>query len=181
MLIADANTFLRIDQFMSIPGFRSGLWKVEHSPKHHSMEALHWEFHWFAPGALDLAHLPTPASSPDPDLPLGDWEEIENELVFSSGKISMFDKDMMLKYINHTGDERLVIDVCQDPFSDTMSYQGVLPGGFFGGSNILLEFLARFTDFTRNLIATAHDGKYRIHARRHEGQIVQLKVRQVTA
>ena len=94
-------------------------------------EIIHWQFRWLQPGPLDLDNLPTLESVPPADVePQTKWEAI-SQFNVDSGKMSVFDKDMMEQFIEHTGDERLVIDVCQDPFSDRMGYQGVLPGGFF--------------------------------------------------
>ena len=103
-------------------------------------DIIHWQFQWLQPGPLDLANLPTAEPGPQPDLePLTDWEDVSRFNV-DSGKMSVFDKDMMEGFIDHTGDERLVIDVCQDPFSSRMGYQGVLPGGFFSASCSMREY-----------------------------------------
>ena len=97
-------------------------------------EIIHWQFQWLQPGPLDLDNLPTSESVPPADVePQTKWEAI-SQFNVDSGKMSVFDKDMMEGFIDHTGDERLVIDVCQDPFSSRMGYQGVLPGGFFSAS-----------------------------------------------
>ena len=129
-MIADANTFRKIDQFLAVSGLRPGIWRVQWMNEQCG-EIVHWQFHWVSPGPLDLDALPTIYTYLDPRLhPLGDWEKI-NAFSVDSGKISVFDRDMLQRYIAHTGDERLVIDVCQDPFSARMGYQGVLPGGFF--------------------------------------------------
>ena len=127
-MVADANLFRSIDQFKSIPGLKPGIWKTTFVGE--DKDILHWQFHWVAPGPLDLDNLPTEETCPQPRLETGDWEHIDNFSV-DSGKLSVFDKDMLTEFIAHTGDERMVIDVCQDPFSERIGYQGVLPGGFF--------------------------------------------------
>lgn len=135
VLIANANTFLHISQFEQVSELKPGVWAARWLDKENECgDIIHWQFKWLQPGPLDLDNLPTSDPGPHPDLePLTKWENISRFNV-DSGKMGVFDKDMVEQFIEHTGDERLVIDVCQDPFSDRMGYQGVLPGGFFSTS-----------------------------------------------
>ena len=132
--MADASLFTRIDQFKSVEGLKPGTWKVV--PVRESNGSFSWEFHWVSPDPLNFDALPTEETCPQPVLdPLTDWEDIPySRFAVDSGKICVLDKDMVERYIAHVGDVRLVIEVCQDPFSKKMGYQGVLPGGFFSES-----------------------------------------------
>lgn len=132
-MIGDANLFFSIKQFKQITGVKPGIWKTEYMNEEDNDgdDIIHWQFHWVAPGPLDIDNLLTEDTCPRPQLePLTDWEKIHGFGV-DSGKVCVLDMDMMRDYIGRTGDERLVISVCQDPFSERMGYQGVLPGGFF--------------------------------------------------
>ncbi|KAF7792829.1 hypothetical protein EIP86_003929 [Pleurotus ostreatoroseus] len=155
LLVADANTFRSISQFNDVTGLRPGLWRAQHMGDVDASGAVvHWQFHWICPGPLDLDNLQ--GIAPQPLEPQTAWERLDG-LTVNTGKISLFDLDMLQDFIEYTGDERLVIDVCQDPFSERMGHQGVLPGGFF---------------------TLAQDGGYTISGRKHDGAIVQLRVRE---
>lgn len=139
-------------------------------------QIIHWQFSWVSMGPLELDNLPTEGTCPQPTfVPLTDWQEVASFGV-DSGKMSLMDKNMMETYIGLTGDQRLVIEVSQDPFSRRMGYQGVLPGGFF--SKFLLSFSLYRSLSQMKFVACVQDGGYCVYVRKYENTVVQLKVRE---
>ncbi|PSR93823.1 hypothetical protein PHLCEN_2v4718, partial [Hermanssonia centrifuga] len=132
VLVADANVLSRINQYRTVRGLKPGIWRTRWMDEEDDHgEIIHWQFSWVSTGPLELDNLPTEGTYPQPTfVPLTDWQEVASFGV-DSGKMSIMDKNMMETYIGLTGDQRLVIEVSQDPFSRRMGYQGVLPGGFF--------------------------------------------------